>query len=215
MTFDALQAAWQTADDPAPPLDPAALAALRTEAAQFDRAIRWRDRREYAAALVVALAFGWTALHAPGLARVGALLAVMGAAFVCVWMWRVQRRRPPAAPGAPTAEALRIALRRVEDQIHLLRTVAWWYLLPLLIGPLVLTGAGLAEAFAAGFPPLTTAREVGVAAVLVGTVVLILAAIGGFFWWIYRINQRAVDRDLVPLRDRLAATLHDLTDPDA
>ena len=206
---DDLQTLWQTAGDPAPQVGPETLASLRTEADRFDRQIRWRDRREYAAALLVAVLFGWDYPGAPPLVRVGIVLAVLGAAFVCVWMWRAQRRRPPAAPGAPTAEALRVALARVEIQIRLLRTVGWWYLLPLVPGPLWIAGVGLAEAVT-GLPPIETTRNLVGAGVALLLALVVLAAVAGFFVFVYRLNQRAVDNDLVPLRDRLSSILRDL-----
>lgn len=210
-SFDDLQAVWQTADDSAPEIGPEALAAIRTEADRFDRAIRWRDRREYAAAAFVAVMFARGFPSASPVGRVGVVLAVLGAAFVCAWMWRAQRQRPPVAPGAPLAEALRVALARVEIQIRLLRTIAWWYLLPLMVGPLLMALSG----FAAAVTSETASRdlaEVSVALLLGG---LVLAAAGGLLWGVYRLNQRAVARDLVPLRDRLLSTLHTLTDSDA
>ncbi|WP_412061084.1 hypothetical protein [Rubrivirga sp. IMCC45206] len=208
-TFDALQTVWQTADVPVPRVDADAFAELRTEAERFDRTIRWRDRREYAAAAIVAVLFARGFPSADGLDRVGIVLAVLGAAFVCAWMWRAQRRRPPVAPGAPTAEALRVALERVEIQIRLLRTVAWWYLLPLMVGPVLMGVGGPLVELVTG-PPLAPART-GLVLLLSG---LVLALMGGLLWGVYWLNQRAVARDLLPLRDRLAGTLHALTDDD-
>ena len=209
---DDLSAVWQTAADPPPVLAAGDLAELRTEAERFDRQIRWRDRREYAAAVLVAAVFASGFPEADLVGRVGIVLAVLGAAFVCAWMWRAQRRRPPVAPGAPAAQALGVALERVQIQVDLLRSVAWWYLAPLMVGPLVLVGSGLAHAFAGELPPVGTPREALMTAALVGAVVAILAAVGGFLWLVYWLNQRAVARDLVPLRDRLERSLRALTE---
>lgn len=214
--MDDLQTVWRTAADPAPSVSADDLAELRTEADRFDRAIRWRDRREYAAAVLLMVVFGWGFPVAPPAGRVGIVLAISGAAFVCVWIWRAQRRRPPVEPGASTVDALRVAVARVEIQIELLRSVAWWYLAPLMVGPLVLLVVG-AVAAVRTVPPIgqmTTRNLIGFSIAL-ALAAAILAAVGGFFWWIYRINRRAAERDLVPLRDRLAATLHSLTDSDA
>ncbi|WP_420456332.1 hypothetical protein [Rubrivirga sp.] len=205
-SFDALQAVWQTADDPAPAVGPETLAALRSDARAFDRTIWWRDAREYAAAVFVAVMFGRGFPTAVGLDRVGIVLVILGAAFVCVWMWRAQRQRPPAAPSAPTVDALRTALDRVEIQIRLLRTVAWWYILPLMVGPMLMAVGGLTQSLVA--TPSASPGRTGVALLLSA---LVLAGVGGFLWFIYWLNQRAVARDLVPLRDRLADTLHALT----
>lgn len=208
-SFDALQSVWQMDPDPAP-IDADALATLRTEADRFDRTIRWRDWRETAAAVFVAAMFARGFPTADTLDRVGIVLAVLGATFVCVWMWRAQRRRPPVAPGAPTADALRVALERVEIQIRLLRSVAWWYIAPLMAGPLLMGLGGLVLTLAE-----TPALALGRIALLVALTAVLFALLGGFLAFVYWLNQRAVGRDLLPLRDRLADTLHALTDSDA
>ena len=207
-SFDDLQTLWQTAADPAPAVDPDRIAALRAEAARFDRTIRWRDWRETAAAVIVAAAFGGMWPDAPPVGRIGVVLAVVGALFVIAWMWRAQRLHPRPAPDLPPAAALRAALARVNVQIGLLRSVMWWYLLPLAVGPLVLTYAGFVEMQRQMRTP-DTALEI----VFVGSLYLApLLIVGGVFGFIYWLNQRAVRRELLPLRDRLTRLLHDLSD---
>jgi len=207
-TFDDMQAVWQTAADPPPRIDPSRLAELRREAERFDRAIRWRDRREFAAVgLLVAIAV-WMFPEAPSVVRGGLVLMVAGGLFAAGWLWRAQRRVPPPAPDLPAAEALRQSLARVEVQIGLLRSVHRWYLAPLAVGPLVMA-AGVVGA---------AAREIPADApwlVLVLVVASALAGVafaGGMFYVIYRLNQRAVRRELEPLRARLASLLDALTD---
>ncbi len=207
--FDELQTLWREGAD-APPPAPEDVRALRSEAAAFDRAIRWRDWRETAAAAVVAVAFGSMYPEAPPLARLGVVLSIVGAVFAIGWMVRAQRRQPRPAPDLPAAEALRVALARVEIQIHLLRSVVWWYLLPLAIGPMVLVASGYVEMQREMRAP-ETAAEI---AFVIGVYLAPLLILGSVFGVIYKLNQRAVRRDLLPLRDRLAALLHTLSDPD-
>ena len=209
-SFDDLQTLWRTADDPAPPVDPERIDALRSEASRFDRAIWWRDWRETAAAVIVAAAFGRMWPYSPPAARVGIVLAVLGAVFVIGWLWRAQRLRPRPAPDLPPADALRAALARVDIQIGLLRSVAWWYLLPLAVGPLVLVYAGYAEMLQ-DMPVLDTALKVGFMVFLWIAPLLLLGGVFGFVYWL---NQRAVRKDLLPLRDRLLHLLRDFPDHD-
>ena len=72
---------------------------------------------------------------------------------------------------------------RLDEQIHLLRTVGWWYLAPLLGGALLLI---------VGLP--------GPAAGKIVTAIVIAAVGGG----IYAMNRRAVRTTLQPMRDELA-----------
>ena len=207
--FDDFQTAWRAVDDPAPPVDPARVAALRTEAERFDRTIRWRDWRETAAAAFVAVAFGSMFPVVPPLVRAGVVLTVAGAGFVVWRLWQAQRRFPRPAPGLPASEALRVALARVEVQVGLLRSVHAWYLLPLVPGPLLVTYGGYVHAFLeAGAPAIDTLGRAAFVALLLVAPVLILGAVFGFVYWL---NQREVEKSLLPLRDRLARLLHDLT----
>ena len=211
-SFDALRDTWQAADDPAPPVDPARVGSLRTEAERFDRAIRWRDRREYAAVVFVLAFVGCQFPVIPSdLARAGLALMGLGALFVAGWLWRAQRRRPAPPPDLPAAEALRTALARVEVQVDLLRSVAWWYLLPLVPGPLLFIYGTYGAAAREGLPSIDTLAKGAFVAFLLVAPLLILGAAYGFVYWL---NQREVRTGLLPLRDRLARLLHDL-DADA
>ena len=94
---------------------------------------------------------------------------------------------PKAEPNAPIFDAVRVELRKVENQIRLLKSVAWWYLLPLFIGVILhnLGGEG-------GF----------LSKLLYFAFVL---ALYGFIYWL---NQRAVKTNLLPLKRGLQALLH-------
>lgn len=190
--FDSLQRAWQTDADPPPALDADRLAALRGEAARFDRQIRQRDWFETAAALAVVVYVCVRLPGAgPGLDRVGLALLGLGSLFVAGWLWWAKRQAPAPAVDLPAADALRAAIARVDLQVRLLRSVAWWYLLPPAPGiVLMVAGPG-------GLP--------------VAVRVAALAAVAVFFYGVYRLNQRTADGELVPLRDRLVRLLHDLT----
>ncbi|MEM1115095.1 MAG: hypothetical protein AAF845_00405 [Bacteroidota bacterium] len=205
MTYAEIQAVWQAAPDAPPPVPPDRLADLRTRAALFDRRILWRDLTEAAAAGVIMLVFGPTLLDgdAPSVARLGAAFAVGGAMFAIAWMWRARLRAPRPSPALPPAEAVRVALARVEVQVRLVRTVAWWYLLPLSVGPFIeILGSALPATRWTEAPAMPFEADVVVAAVIL---------MGGLLVWVYRLNQRAVRDELIPLRDRLAALLTDLT----
>ncbi|GAB5536777.1 MAG: hypothetical protein Rubg2KO_30260 [Rubricoccaceae bacterium] len=206
-SFDDMQAVWQTTPDLPPPMAPGRQAEIRREAERFDRTIRWRDRREYAGVVLIAFIAVWMGAGASVITQVGAGLMVVGALIAVSNLWRAQRRVPPPAPDLPAADALRQSLARVEVQIELLRSVLWWYLTPIAVGPLVIVGAGVVEnvrELPADVSPLAIVGVVGAALFAFGLVI-------GVYYGIYRLNQKAVETKLIPLRDRFAALLSDLT----
>ena len=164
--------------------------------------IFWRDVREVLASLVVAGVFGnfgWQA-HQAGAVSWPAWTAAAAAAGVGIYFlidrWIMRRR------AAPQGEDLRTELQRsieeVEHQIWLLRNVAWWYLVPLALGPLLIavqiTFYGPEDA------PLWS--KIMVWAIIIGTT-------GWFDKWIWQLNQNAVRDDLEPRRQNLQAQLRE------
>jgi hypothetical protein len=147
---------------------------VRRGARAFERTIRRRNLREYVAAALVTIFFGWQAAAAAEPAtRIGAILTVAGTAFI---VFRLRRHGSAAAPAAdlglrPCLDFHRAELERQRD---LLRSVWYWYLLPLVPGLLVmLAGRLLAQ-------PQSIWR--------VGPYALVCAAI---FFAIARLNSRA------------------------
>jgi hypothetical protein len=171
----------------------------------FHRRILVRDLVETTAAVLVAvvlLATAWTSGHP--LAWAGAL--AVGAAGVGVAR-RLQaaRRTPSASAQHDLSRHLREEIDAVSRQIRLLRSVASWYVLPLMLGGFVWSlGVVLAAATEGGVAP---GLLVGVAAIVVA---LVLGAVG---WAVWRLNQWAVRHHLEPLHADLTASLRAL-DPD-
>jgi Flp pilus assembly protein TadB len=111
---------------------------LRRKAAKFRTKISWRNAREYAAALVVAVFLAFQYAHTPEvLTRVGFGLMILG---MCYLVWQLHRqgaaRTLPAEMGL--ASGLEFFKRELERQRDMLQSVAKWYLAPLLPGYLVL-----------------------------------------------------------------------------
>ncbi|HXH05294.1 MAG TPA: hypothetical protein VNI83_01770 [Vicinamibacterales bacterium] len=192
MTLEELKVAWQRR--PAGPpgaTEEGPMKDIVDRLARLRREIRRRDAREWAAALVLVVAFGGGLVLAPTpLARAGA--AVMAAAALLVIgvlaAIRVQYPRPPA--DAPLADFCRRELAHVDAQIRWMRRVAWWYLAPLLVGMNVFVWA--------------TSRTPAAAAVYLAGSLGLAAAV-------YRLNQRVVERELVPLRRDLERIVRDLS----
>ena len=182
-TFDDLQKFWEAADPPPPPP-----ADLREQADHLDRALRSRDRREFAAATAVSLFFITIGVFFPSVR--GASLAVVAAtAWIAGVLVVVRRALPPASPAAPLREAVAAQHRWLRAQVVLLRWAGLWYVLPVL-------GSLLAFDVALGGPRPVLA--------------LIIIGLGGS---LVHLNWKAAD-ELAVSRDAFAAHLHAL-DSDA
>lgn len=198
MTLDEGKLLWTLHDDTAPRRPPAdVLQTVRARADDFDRLIRRRDRREEGAALAVAVFFG---LAGVGTLAVGLYLSSLGATLIVLasawifWRLRSTRLRHTYARDAgtlPPAHLLLFEIEKIEAQIGLLRTVFWWYVLPLMTGLLV---------FMLGLPEGMERAPV---------YVLVAAVISAS---IHRLNQQAVRTELLPRRDEWRALLLDWTE---
>ena len=166
------------------------------KAERFERQILRRDYIETAAALLVAvgflpalfLDFGW-------ISRLGVLIIMLGAAEAVIVLHWVRRKGAETPLDVPLAQYCRAERVRVERQITMLRWVAWWYIAPL-IGGACLFVVGLL-----GRP------ESPVVALLECLLLLMFGVLGAGVHWM---NQRAVDHQLIPLRDSLQQTEQDL-----
>lgn len=169
------------------------------------RRIRVRDYLELTVALGLAGGFLWVSSEVPTpwpwwLAA--AITLAVGAVFV-----RERSRRGPATAGtSPLRDGLRGALADVDHQIRLLRSVAWWYLLPMAVVA-VLIVVGTVLDVSRSLPPDQWERARGGLLAAVGVA---LAAVVPAYWVIWWANQRAVRQHLAPHRERIAATIRQL-----
>lgn len=194
MNIDALKDAWQAHDVA---LDHAArqggdMKMLFEKIDALERNVRRRDIWEYVAACFVMAFFGWRAAVMPDpLVRLGAIIVVLGSMFIIVWSRRVvaPKRHRPVDSNLPIAEFCARELERVEAQLRLLRTVAWWYVAPTITGLLIMTNAGHGS---------TTYKVVASSVFL------------GFGWLIHWMNQSAAETELEPLREHLGSVLAEL-----
>jgi hypothetical protein len=98
---------------------------------RFDQQIFWRNFREYAAGLVLMVIFaGQIAL---GHDRIGGAIGLLCVGFVVTFLWWKHRHLEPLDPTADLSVYRRALVQRFDDQIRLLRSVPYWYLLPLFV----------------------------------------------------------------------------------
>jgi len=191
MQDDALKQLWKGQRfESLPELpDPAQIAAMKSRMSRFDKTISGRDYGEVAACLFNVLFFGWHLLFRDSttLTKAGCLVIVLGSIFIG---WRLifsKRRIAKAEADAPVFDTVRVELKKVENQIRLLRSVGWWYLLPLLVGLLMFHWGG----------------SHGLVENLIGSVIFF-----GIFYFILCLNQKAVKNNLMPLKQDLETLLH-------
>ncbi len=98
---------------------------------RFDQTLFWRNAREYAAGIVLLVVF--LGQFVIGDDRVGALVGIGSVSFVLGYLWWKHRGLQPLDPAADVIAYKTALLARVDDQIRLLRSVTYWYLLPLFL----------------------------------------------------------------------------------
>jgi hypothetical protein len=139
---DDLMLLWQQGVSEAPEPAEVARLAARASMRRFDRVVSRRNVVESLAAAVVLAWFGWNI--AIGEHRLANAVSFGCVAFVVGYLWWYHRgaRVPDAAADAAAFHAALLA--RLDRQIALLRTVRYWYLLPLFVPP-VLTALAIWE----------------------------------------------------------------------
>ncbi|MFU7528686.1 hypothetical protein [Qipengyuania sp. ASV99] len=126
--------AWQNAAQDAHFSDPAACAA---RAATFERSIKWRNRMEYAAGVLITVVFGSASI---GAASKGEAVIAFGLAVIIagVWLalWNLQRRAGNRLRHPEEACLVHLKLQ-YQRQYEALRAVPLWYIGPMVPGVLL------------------------------------------------------------------------------
>lgn len=205
MTFDELQKTWQKdAASSKLTIDSELLIReVKRNKEAFESSIFWRDFREVAVAIIMVGVFIYRAVKVndkmweAGSFVVLAVMCLYVAAFFPVDR-HIQRKKVAKYTDSLRA-CIESSLTQVEHQIWLLKNVFWLYLLPL--------GAGIALFFIVVgwslFKTLPAARVLSVCLVSMSLVVLV-------FWGVYRLNQHAVRKELIPRKQELETLLRNL-----
>jgi CubicO group peptidase (beta-lactamase class C family) len=123
---------------------------------------------------------------------------------VLVWLagfmlvYRARHKQKPNQQDEPLLQCVQRSLKEVESQVWLLRNVFWWYLLP----PSISILAFFADV------SFSNAKD-WLDALSFAPLCVVLVAL---YYFIYRLNQRAVDSDLEPRRQELLALIASLGD---
>jgi hypothetical protein len=178
--MDEVQALWK-----GQPVEPKALSPeeIRGKALRFQRTVRMRNLREYAAAAIVVVVFGayvWGANT--WLSKAGPALIVLGTLYIVLQLY--VRAASPPVPGAE--RCVDFHRRELERQRDLLRTVPRWYLLPLVPGLSVMFVDRFLDAWAKG----GTAIAMSLGSALV-TILIFLGV-----WWLNVVGARRLQREI-------------------
>ncbi len=165
------------------------ISAMQDRTTLLRRCLEARDFRELLACAVVVIIFGifyFTVYRTP-ISRLGDLIVIGSSLFIAGKLVYTRRRTPPAPAGATVIESLRAELKAVRSQSQLLGSIFWWYLLPLGIGVLVCAwGSSGGLAYKIGYTAFVIA----------------------LYAFIYRLNQQARAKQLLPVEAELKSLLH-------
>ncbi|HXI69311.1 MAG TPA: hypothetical protein VNN22_03025 [Verrucomicrobiae bacterium] len=193
MNDDELKKLWQQQPLRNPAVSPEQLvSAMQKQTTQLRRILDARDVRELVACAFVIIIFGifyFTVSRTP-VSRLGDLIVIGSSIFVAWKLIHTRRKTPPAPPGATVVESLQAELNAVRAQSRLLRSVLWWYLLPLGVGILVFTWGGARGGLADN----------------IGNIVYTLFVIA-LYAFIHRLNQRARATQLLPVEAQLESLI--------
>jgi hypothetical protein len=198
MDPDDLKQAWRDQHPAAIDAGPL-LEQVRRDRRSFAAAIVWRDLREVGVALLMiplwlyletrdALPWTWH-LSIPVLLWVAGYLVAD----------RIRHRKPSPGPDEPLRRVVEGSLAEVDHQIRLLRTVRWWYLLPLAIAMLAFFGQN-------------AWRERGGGWWTVLSVSMVSSFALGVLAFVDWLNRHAIRAELEPRRKELEAILANLAE---
>jgi Flp pilus assembly protein TadB len=157
----------------------------------MDRRIKTRDRLEIFVALFMIALFGWWVIAAPQLfTKIGSGIIVGACLLVIYKLVSAKRVKIDPTISSATNYHLQVSLQRVRNQIRLLDTVFWWYLLPFFVGIMCLFYSYSITFTSKAFYTVTVAALYG---------------------YIYYLNKRTVRRHLKPLEDNIKNALDEFS----
>ena len=153
---------------------------------RFNRGIFWRDAREVGACLALTAWAGYgLACTASALTHAGHVIIILSSAFIAFRLTTTRRKNQVGQCSDSVSRFLVAEGVRIQNQINLLRSVLWWYILPLLSGAILMVLGQEVSSIRKG--------------VVLGVMIL-------FGWLVHWLNQRAIRTSLLPLKRELDRT---------
>lgn len=160
----------------------------------FDRMISTRNLLESTAALFVIVFFVFFAFHDSNfLQRLGDIVVATAALWIVFYLFHYGKGTANADPNQSLTGFTRSLVAQYDHQIRLLRSVKYWYLLPLYVGLVIATAGGIANR--AGWSSLSLRQTLGsqLPALIFGLKSLsrsdfgalaLITAFFGLIWWL-------------------------------
>ena len=167
------------------------IGSLTPKIKSMEKRIRRRDSREILVCICMIPLFGWWLITIPQLfAKIGSAIIIAACLLVIFRLIRARRVNIKEDAASEIRHNLAISLQLIRQQIKLLDTLLWWYLLPFFTGIIFfyssLTNSILSKA---------------IYSVIVVTV----------YGYIYYLNKKAIKIHLKPMEEHLARILNDLS----
>lgn len=120
---------------------------LNHRLADFEKSIKYRDLREIIASLILIPVFIYIAIHTPHvLSKIGAATIALYCPVIIYKLRKSQKHRKPADLTVSVSEQLDHSKKYVIEQMKLIDSVLYWYILPFIPG-IVLFFIGLRQSF--------------------------------------------------------------------
>jgi hypothetical protein len=158
---------------------------------RLERLVKRRDRSETTIAIAMIVFFGWLVVKVPfPVSKIGAAIIAGSCILIIYKLKRARKVTIQADPSQDVTSYLKVSLEKVQKQAHLLRTVLYWYFLPLYAGVI---------SFYLPFSASVTAK------LIYG---IFVTALYGF---LYVLNRRAFRRFLMPLQKAIVESINELS----
>ena len=154
---------------------------------KMKKTIKRRDRLEITVAACMIPLFVYMVINSPALlAKVGAAVIAGTCILVIFKLARARRISVKEDAASPIRHQLLVSLQQLNQQIQLVSTVLWWYLLPFFVGVTCLF-------YSASYSALN--KAVYTAAVMI------------LYGYIYYLNRKTLKKHLIPLHKNLTKAL--------
>jgi hypothetical protein len=171
------------------------IASLANKLKGIEKKIRRRDRREIFICVCLIPLFGWWTITVPQLqGKIGCIIIIAACLLVIFKLMRARRINIQNGIASEVQHKLIVSQQLLRQQIKLLQTILWWYLLPFFPGVMLFYFASVTS---------TLSKVI---------YIILVAAVYGY---IYYLNKRAVKKHLKPLEERVTKILNDLSAPES
>lgn len=158
----------------------------------MENKIKQRDKSETIVAVLMTLVFGCLFFVFPqALSKIGAGIIVINCMLIIFRLYLARKVKVKQEISSEIKHHLMVSLQQVRQQINLLNTMIWWYLLPIFIGVLCVY-YGLSKSFIS-----RTFYTV------------IVTTMYGYIWYL---NKEAVRKKLKPLEADILQALKELSE---